>query len=57
MIDALSRSNDPGVMTVVSESIANGQESHVTIGEGLLQAIGAAAREAQQQRMQQNAQF
>ncbi len=57
MIDALSRSPDPGEMKVVQDSISNGQESKITIGEGLLQAIGAAARQAQQERLQQNAQF
>ena len=57
MIDALSRAPDPGEMTVVQDNIANGQESQIKIGEGLLQALGAAARQAQQKRMQQNAQF
>lgn len=52
MIDALSRSADPGEMTVVQESIANGQASRITLSEGLLQAIGAAAQQAQQARMQ-----
>ena len=58
MIDALSRSPDPGQLIVVQDSIANGQESQVTVGEGLLQAIGAAARQAQQAKMQaQGGQF
>ena len=51
MIDALSRAPDPGEMTVVQDSIANGQESRVTVGEGLLQAIGAAVRQAQQAKL------
>ena len=48
MIDALSRSPDSGEMTLVQENIDNGQEIATHIGEGLLQAIGAAARQAQQ---------
>ncbi len=52
MIDALSRSPDPGELTVVQNSIANGQASRITLSEGLLQAIGAAAQQAQQARMQ-----
>ena len=56
MIDALSRSPDGGVMTMVQENIPNGQEVTITMGEGMLQAIGAAARQAQQRAMQ-NAQF
>ena len=52
MIDALSRSADPGELMVVQDSISNGQESRITLSEGLLQAIGAAAQQAQQARMQ-----
>lgn len=52
MIDALSRSSDLGELTVVQKSIANGQASRITLSEGLLQAIGAAAQQAQQARMQ-----
>ncbi len=47
MIDALSRSPDLGELVVVSQSIENGGKSRLTIGEGLLQAIGAAIRENQ----------
>ena len=57
MIDALSRSPDTGELTVVQESITNGQELIVKVGEGLLQAIGAAARQAQQKALQQQGQF
>lgn len=60
MIDALSRAPDAGEVTVVQESIPNGQEVTVNIGEGLLQAIGAAARQAQlkaQQEAIQQGQF
>lgn len=54
MIDALARSPDPGRIDVVADSIPNGQDTRVTLGEGLLQAIGAAVRQSQQQR---NGQF
>lgn len=52
MIDALSRAPDAGELTVIQDSIENGMRSEITLGEGLLQAIGAAARQAQQARMQ-----
>ncbi|MGI9473086.1 MAG: hypothetical protein ACR2NZ_16210 [Rubripirellula sp.] len=52
MIDALARAPDQGEMTLVQENIANGQEITTQIGEGLLQAIGAALRQAQQAKMQ-----
>lgn len=52
MIDALSRAPDQGQLTLVQENIENGQEITTKIGEGLLQAIGAAARQAQQAQMQ-----
>ena len=48
MLDALARSPDPGLITVISDSIPNGQDSKITLGEGLLQAIGAAVRQSQQ---------
>lgn len=48
MIDALSRSPDSGELNIVSKSVENGGESRLTVGEGLLQAIGAAIRQAQQ---------
>lgn len=53
MIDALSRAPDPGQIVVVSNSIRNGAESQVSIGEGLLQAIGAAIQQAQQAKLQE----
>jgi hypothetical protein len=56
MIDALSRSPDPGELTVIQDSISNGQESTVTIAEGFLNAIGAAGRQAQAAQ-QQGGQF
>ena len=48
MIDALTRSPDEGNMSIVAESIENGQKFSVDIGEGILQAIGAAVQQAQQ---------
>ncbi len=58
MIDALSRAPDLGVLKMVQDAIPNGQDSRVTISEGTLQAIGAAARHAQMKKMQnQNGNF
>ena len=57
MIDALSRSPDAGELVVVQDSIVNGQQSKITVGEGLLQAIGAAARQAQQAQARLQQQF
>ena len=48
MIDALSRSPDEGDMSIVAESIENGQKFSFDIGEGILQAIGAAVQQTQQ---------
>jgi hypothetical protein len=53
MIDALSRADDAGELRIVSEAIENGQVSRFIIGDGMLQAIGAAARQAQQAKMNQ----
>ncbi|MDA8744262.1 hypothetical protein N9N28_06505 [Rubripirellula amarantea] len=53
MIAELSRSADPGLLTVVQDVIHNGQETKITVGEGLLKAIGAAIQQAQQAQMQQ----
>jgi len=47
MIDSLSRSTDSGKMTIVTDNVPNGQEFKISIGEGLMQAVGAAARQAQ----------
>ena len=57
MIDALSRSPESGELTVVQDSIANGQASRITLSEGLLRAIGAAVQQAQQARMQERHSF
>jgi hypothetical protein len=48
MIDALTRSPDGGEMSIVAESIKNGQKFSFDIGEGILQAIGAAMQQTQQ---------
>jgi len=48
MIDALARSPDGGEMNMVAESINNGQKFSFEIGEGMLQAIGAAVQQTQQ---------
>lgn len=53
MIDALSRAPDPGLLRAVNDAIPNGQETRVILGEGLLQAVGAAVRHAQQKQLQQ----
>ncbi|MCC9645305.1 hypothetical protein LOC71_23750 [Rhodopirellula sp. JC740] len=53
MIDALSRADDAGELRIVSEAIENGQVSRIIVGDGMLQAIGAAARQAQQAKMNQ----
>ena len=52
MIDALSRAPDSGEFSMVQQSIANGQELTIRIGEGILQAVGAAARQAQMKAQQ-----
>ena len=60
MIDSLSRSADAGKIMYVQESIPNGQEVEISIGEGLLQAVGAAVRQVEleaQQNAIQNGQF
>ncbi len=60
MIDSLSRSSDSGRIMIIQESIPNGQEARLSIGEGLLQAVGAAVRQEQleaQRNAIQNGQF
>ena len=52
MIEELSRGSDLGLLTVIQDSIENGQETNITISEGMLKAIGAAAAQAQAARMQ-----
>ena len=52
MVDELIRASDEGLVTMVQDSIENGQESKITIGEGVLKAIGAAAQQAQNAKMQ-----
>ncbi|MEO1524542.1 MAG: hypothetical protein AAFX06_03860, partial [Planctomycetota bacterium] len=48
MIGALSSSQDKGDFTVISDSIPNGSDVKITIGEGLVKAIAAAAIAGQQ---------
>ncbi|MCA9138156.1 MAG: hypothetical protein KDB00_15400 [Planctomycetales bacterium] len=43
VIGALSSSNDKGEFRVITTSIPNGSSVKITIGEGLIKAIGAAA--------------
>ena len=60
MIDSLSRSSDSGKIMLIQESIPNGVEVRFSIGEGLMQAAGAAARQGQLEAQQdaiQNGQF
>jgi hypothetical protein len=52
MIEALTRSADAGEVAVVQESVANGQKTQIAVGEGLMKAIGAAGRQAQQRQLQ-----
>ncbi len=51
MINALSSSPDPGEIMVVSEPVEHGSKIRITVGEGLIKALGAAGAAAQ------NAQF
>lgn len=53
MIDSLTRAPDPGLVTVTQDSIENGQKTRITVGEGLLKALGAAGMQAQQRQLQQ----
>jgi hypothetical protein len=57
MIDALSRASDGGTLQVVSKAIDNGQSNRIVVRDGLLRAIGAAVRQAQMKKMQNDAQF
>ncbi|WP_231742599.1 hypothetical protein [Stieleria varia] len=47
VIDSLSEAGDQGVLNITGDSIPNGSKSRVSIGEGLIRAIGAAAAAAQ----------
>lgn len=48
MIDAMSGSDDPGVVNITSKAIPNGQEGQITLSEGLIKAIAAAVMSGQQ---------
>ncbi len=52
MIEELARSSDEGMITMIQDGIENGQATKITIGEGLLKAVGAAAQKAQAAKMQ-----
>ena len=39
MIDAMSGSDDPGVVNITSKAIANGQTAQITLSEGLIKGI------------------
>ncbi len=47
MIDALSRSDDSGVVNVVAKGIENGQSTRITLSEGIIKAIVAAVMSGQ----------
>jgi hypothetical protein len=47
MIDAMSGSDDPGVVNITSKAIKNGQEAQLTLSEGLIKAIAAAVMSGQ----------
>ncbi len=53
VIDAVALGGDNDYLNVVNRGIENGQASNVEIGEGLIKAVGAAIREAQNAQMQQ----
>ena len=57
MITALTGSPDPGLVSVISDSLPNGAKSQVIMGEGLLKAIGSAVMAAQRAKMQGQGQF
>ncbi len=52
MITALTSSPDPGLVSVISDSLPNGAKSQIIMGEGLLKAIGSAVMAAQRAKMQ-----
>ncbi len=52
MITALSAAPDPGRISVISETVPNGQKGQLVLGEGLFKAIGAAVAAAQQAQFQ-----
>ncbi|MEM9587051.1 MAG: hypothetical protein AAGA03_07190 [Planctomycetota bacterium] len=57
LIDALARSSDQGLVTFTTEKIENGADSKIRIGDGILQAIGVAAKAANDARMNNANQF
>jgi hypothetical protein len=53
VIEAVALGGDNDYLSMTGHAIANGQTSYVEIGEGLLKAIGAGIREAQNAQLQQ----
>ncbi len=53
VIDSVATGGDNDYLSIVNHGIENGQSSNIEIGEGLIKAIGAAIREAQNAQMQQ----
>lgn len=53
MVDSLSQNAETDYVLLEADPIENGQSSSLEIGEGILKAIGAAAREVQMQKMKQ----
>lgn len=53
VIDSVSVGGDSDYVSVVANVIENGQTGSIEIGEGVLKAIGAAVREAQNAQMRQ----
>ena len=47
MIDALSNSDDHGEIYFMSDTVENGGVMRITVGEGILQSIGAAVSQSQ----------
>ena len=47
MIASLSGAADPGVVEMIGTAIPNGSKSRFTVGEGLIQTLGAAYSQAQ----------
>jgi len=54
VIDAVAIGGDNDYVSLVGNSIPNGQSSYIEIGEGVIKAIGAAVREAQSAKMREN---
>ena len=53
LITVLGSANDPGLIRIVSQSNGSGTKTRVSMGEGLMQAIGAGIEAQQQAQFQQ----